>query len=170
MKKSVIKTAEKKLKNLQKKCNGFINIVVDDWRGYRFVFDTKDVRKCDNDCKNCPLYQLVKDEPEGLFSAGLYKASAADKKLFGPQNFLNCKTLMQYQNCYINFLAKKAKTEKEIKKELNLIKNMKIIFSKNKDKNKLNKKFKKNIISETLKLSRGQKKKIVTKYSQKLKI
>lgn len=129
MRKDITKITNKKFRELSKKYDGFINVIVDDWRGFRFVFDTEDVRKCKNDCQNCPLYQLLKNEKEGYFSAGLYPASEKDKKIFGPQNFLNCKTVNQYQKCYLNYLEE-CKSKKEITEELKLVKNMKIIYSK----------------------------------------
>ena len=131
MRKDILEIAKGKLKELSKKYDGFINVVVDDWRGFRFVFDTEDVRRCTNDCPNCPLYQLLKNEEEGLFSAGLYLADESDKRLFGPQNFLNCKTLDQYQSCYLNYLET-CKSDDEITIELNLVNNMRIIFPNNK--------------------------------------
>jgi hypothetical protein len=117
---------------------------------FRFVFDTEDVRKCKNDCPNCPLYLLLKNEESGLFSAGLYPASKDDKNLFGPQNFLNCKTIKQYQACYLNFLAQ-CRSEKEIKQELDLVKSMKIIYSKGNIK-KTENLFKKEILSKYIDL------------------
>ncbi|MBU0612523.1 hypothetical protein KKB10_00750 [Patescibacteria group bacterium] len=148
MRKDILKIAYKKLNELSKKYDGFINIVVDDWRGFRFVFDTEDVRLCKNDCKNCPLFQLLKNEKEGYFSVGLYPSNKEDKKLFGPQNFLNCKTLDQYQNCYLNYL-KQCKSDVEINKELQLVKGMKIIYSKG-NINKAEQKFKNSIFREYL--------------------
>jgi hypothetical protein len=128
MRKDIIKIAKVKFEELSKKYDGFINVIVDDWRGFRFVFDTVDVRECKNDCQNCSLFKLLRNERPGLFSAGLYPASEIDKKLFGPQNYLNCKTLRQYQTCYMNYLAQ-CTLEKEIKQELALVKSMKLIYS-----------------------------------------
>jgi hypothetical protein len=136
MRKDILKIAERKLKELSKKYDGFINVIVDDWRGFRFIFDTEDVRKCKNDCPNCPLFNLLKNERKGEFSAGLYPASKEDKDIFGPQNFLNCKTLDQYQNCYLNYL-RSCKSKVEINNELQLVKNMSITYSKNKEINEI---------------------------------
>lgn len=162
MNKEIKKLAIKKFKSLRKKYKGFINIGVDNWRGYRFIFDTVDIRKCKNNCLQCPLYLLLKNEREGKFSSSLYLAREEDKKLFGPQRFLNCKTLNQYKNCYINFLIKKAQTEKEIEEELKLINNFIIIYSKNSNLEKLNVDFKKSLIKQVLKKV-GKKKKIKIK-------
>lgn len=148
MRKDILKIAIKKFRQLSKKYNSFINIIVDDWRGFRFVYDSKDVRKCKNMCLKCSLYLLLKDEKKELFSAGLYPANEEDKKLFGKQNFLNCKSLRQYQNCYINFLVKKVKTKKEFEAEIKLIKNLKIIFSREDNINDLEKRFRDSIIKK----------------------
>jgi len=151
MRKDILKIANSKFLKLSKKYNGFINVVVDDWRGFRFVFDTEDVRKCKNDCPNCPLFQLLKNEKSGLFSAGLYPASEKDKLLFGPQNFLNCKTIKQYQRCYMNFLAQ-CQSDSKVEKELELVNSMKLIYSKGNIK-KTERLFKKEILSKFLDFS-----------------
>ena len=122
--------AEKKFKILRKKYDKFVCVFVDNWRGYCFIFDTEDVRNCRNDCANCDLFKLLKNEKGGVFSGKLNPASIEDKKIFGPQNFLNCKTLEQYINCYANFLIQKTKTKKDILVELNLIKEAAIIYAK----------------------------------------
>lgn len=151
MNKKILEPALKKFKKLKKKYKGFTNVGVDNWRGYRYIFDTEDVKKCKNKCLKCRLYLLLEKEKEGIFSPTLYLASKKDKKLFGQQNFLNCKTLKQYQNCYANFLIKKTKTKKEIKDELVLVKNFKIIFSKEDSNLKiLEKEFQKGIMKEVL--------------------
>ena len=151
MRKDILKIASKKFQELSKKYKKFLNVFVDDWRGYRFIFDTKDVRKCNNDCVNCDLFKLLKGEKENLFSAGLYLASDEDKKIFGPQNYLNCKTLKQYADCYTNFLINSAKNKSDILAELKLIKQLRIIYSKNNDRSLLEKEFKDNIIRRVLK-------------------
>lgn len=147
MRKNILKIATKKFQKLSKKYNKFINVFVDDWRGFRFVFDTDDVRNCKNNCKECSLFKLLKTEKEFLFSAGLYPASEKDKKLFGQQNFLNCKTLEQYKDCYVNFLIKNANNKTVIAKELELLRQSTIIYTKNSAKAALEKKFKDDIMS-----------------------
>lgn len=149
MRKDILKIANKKLIELSKKYDKFINVLVDDWREYRFVFDTDDVRTCKNDCRNCDLYKILqKEKTINDFDPGLYPASPADKKIFGPQNFLNCKTIDQYYLCYLNFLNKKAKTEKEIVKELGLIKELAIIYSRYDDQKTLERKFKESLLKK----------------------
>jgi hypothetical protein len=149
MKKSILKIANKKFKNFIKKYDGFINVVVDDWRGYRFVFDTEDVKKCKNDCKNCKLYQLLKNEKPGIFDAGLHPANAEDKKLFGNQRYLNCKTLKQYRDAYCNFILKKITTKKELNDELKLVKEFSIIYSRRGNKKAKERTTKNSIISKS---------------------
>lgn len=169
MKKKVYKLAENKFKDLFKQYKGFINVVVDDWRGFRFIFDTKDVRNCNNDCDKCQLFLLLKNEKSDLFSADLYLANEEEKKMYGPQNFLNCKSLKQYQDCYINFLVKKAKTKKEIVDELNLIMKVKIVFSKNYDEANLEKRFKRTIINKALDLVDDKKRNIIQESIRNIK-
>ncbi len=145
MRNDILQIAQKKFLPLLKRYPGFINVILDDWRGYRLIYDTQDVRGCNNNCSQCPLYKLLKNEPEGLFSLGLNKASAADRKLFGPQQYLNCKTIEQYQQCYINFLFQKANTSIEIKEELSLIHNLRVIYSAQVDARKKEREFKRGI-------------------------
>jgi hypothetical protein len=164
MNKKIMVMAIKKFNRLSKKYNGFINVFADDWRGFRFIYDTEDMRRCNNNCVECNLFKLLKNEKDGLFSAGLYRASREDKKIFGSQKFLNCKTLEQYQNCYVNFLVNKARTREEVKDELILIKNLKIIFSKNNYEVDLERKFKRYIFNKALILASPRKKKIIQKF------
>jgi hypothetical protein len=93
MNKKKLKKLIEIINKLSKEYNGFISVSFDNWRGFRFIFDTKETRKCDNNCKECPLYNLLKKEKIYKNNFGLIKATKNDKQLFGPQNFLNCKTL-----------------------------------------------------------------------------
>jgi len=133
MNKTILNRAIKIIYKLSRRYDGFINVVFDNWRGFRFVFDTKDVRRCNNDCKNCRLYNFLQEEGISKNFFGLFPATKKDKILFGPQRFLNCKTLKQYENCFVKFILQKNITKKEIRKELNLIKNFRVIFSKNRE-------------------------------------
>lgn len=130
------------------------NIIFDNWRGYRFIYDTRCVRNCNNDCKNCPLFKA-------LNGYGLFEASKKDKKLFGPNNFLNCKTLKQYEDCYVNFLVNECCSEKEVIDELNLLKNMRIIYAHGKNCDETERKFKKNVIKRVNRVSPKWKKSII---------
>lgn len=142
-----MKIAQREFCKISKKYKKFRNIFVDDWRGYRFVFDTTDVKKCDNNCQKCDLYNLLKDlNKEDVFDPGLILASDEDKKIFGQQNFLNCKTINQYQNCFINFIFEKNLRGTELVKELKLVANLKLIYTKDGDISKIEKKFKEDTI------------------------
>ena len=159
MDQKILKLATKKLKILAQRYPGFINVVVDDWRGYKFVFDTEDVRRCKNDCANCPLFRLLEKEKivDGFFP-GPYPASPQDKALFGPEHQLNCKTLEQYLDCYVNFLVKEANSKKEIEDELDLILNLSLIFSEKKPCKQAEFEFKNSIIEKALRRSSPWKK------------
>ena len=140
-------------KILKKQPNNFINIIFDNWRGWRLIFDTKEVRNCKNNCPSCALYLLLK---KNNLSNELYKANSDDKKIFGKQNVLNCKTIEQYINCYVNFILNKTKTKKEIANELNLVKEARVIYSKENWDSKL---FRQKIFQTLLKKADGNKKK-----------
>ena len=161
MDKKILKIAKEKFRELSKKYDGFINLIVDDWRGYRFIFDTEDVRKCNSNCQKCPLFLLLRNEKRGIFSSGLCRATKKDQSIFGSQFFLNCKTLEQYKDCYVNFLLKEANTEKKIEAELELIDSCKVIFSKEQDLLELEKNIKNSILSKVFLLADKRKKKIM---------
>lgn len=162
MRQDILSKSKKKITRLLKKYKKFLIIFIDDWRGIRFIFDTEDVRRCQNNCPNCDLYKLLKKE-KTIF-AQLYPATDEDKRLFGPQNFLNCKTFTQYIDCYVNFLIKKTRTKNEVYKELNLINQSAIVYAKKNTPPLLEKKFKKNIFAKTLKNSSGNKKRWITEF------
>ncbi len=161
MRQDILKIGKKRFRSLSSRYKKFINVLVDDWRGYRFVFDTEDVRRCNNRCQKCGLFQLLKNEKDGYFSSGLYPASKEDKRIFGPQNFLNCKTLRQYQNCYTNFLLKKDLNKKDLLAELRLIKRSTILYSKDNDRRVLETQFKNGILRRALRKAAGQKKVVI---------
>lgn len=165
MQQKIIKLARKEFKLLLKKYPYFCNVLVDDWRGFRFIFDTKDVRVCKNNCLKCSLFLLVGEKNNKIFSSGLYKASKEDKKIFGHHNYLNCKTLEQYRNCYLNFIFKKTRTKQEIVDELKLIKNLCFVYSSRRD-NLFEKelKFKKDIFRELVLKTKDEKKKIIKEF------
>ena len=157
----IIKEAKKEFKKISN--NNFINVIVDDWRGYRFIFDTLEVRQCRNNCTKCKLYKLLKNKKPGVFTAGLILACNEDKKIFGPQNFLNCKTLEQYSRCYLNFI-KKINNKKALLEELKLISDLKVIYSKNYNTKELEKNFKNFIFKQAIKQANGWKRKIIRRY------
>lgn len=131
MDKKIFQQSKRKLQKLSKKYDGFINIILDDWRGYRLIYDTKETRSCKNNCGECKLFNLLKNETSKKTIAGLHLASETDKKLFGNQRYLNCKTTTQYRSCYVNYITKKIKKETDLTDELNLLMNLEIIYSKN---------------------------------------
>ena len=167
MNKKVLKVAGRKLKKLFEQYDGFVNVFVDDWRGLRFVFDAECVRDCKNDCVNCPLYKLVKNEVAGPagFTAGLKLADEKDKKLFGPQRFLNCKTLDQYAASYAKFLVQECETKKEIVEELKLIKGCQLIYSRKGDAAVLDREFKKKVVDRAVLQASGKKKELLCRPS-----
>jgi len=169
MDKKIINIAKTQLKELMKNHDGFINVIVDDWRGFRFIFDCIEVRNCENNCSSCKLFKAIKNKKIGQFNTDLYPADEEDRKLFGPQKFLNCKTLKQYQKCYVNFLLKRTEKKKEIEEELALILDSEIIFTKNGKLKEKNISFKKNIFKKVIKKAGKRKNKIITNYlKQKL--
>jgi len=156
--------ASKKCRELSDRFDGFINVILDDWRGWHFIYDVKQSNCCTNGCEQCPLYQLLKDEEDGYFSAGLLPAAVEDKILFGTQNFLNCKSFLQYQNCYINFLLKKCSTAEEICNELNLVGDVRVIYSVQDTPARQERRFKVGVIRAILERSTSNKERIICEY------
>ncbi|MFA6321903.1 MAG: hypothetical protein WCX71_00295 [Candidatus Buchananbacteria bacterium] len=159
MNQKIIKQAEAEFKKLSKKYSGFINVILDNWRGYRFIYDCVEVRNCKNQCATCRLYNLLKNKKNDKFTTCLVLATPEDKKIFGSQNYLNCKTVKQYQNCYINFIKQKKLTKKELIVELNLVKDLKFIYSRKNDLILREKLFKQGILDGVVKFNASSKNK-----------
>lgn len=146
------------------------NIILDDWRGWRFIFDTKETINCENDCNNCGLPKFLKQNfPSGSY-ARLIKAKKNDRIMFGPEKFLNCKSLKKYQNCYIYFILNKTRTKKEIIAELDLLMGLRVIYSAIGRPAALEYSFKAGVIRAILARSDKNKRKIIRKYLNRQKI
>lgn len=148
----IITQAKIRLDRLSKQYKNFITVMLDNWRGYCFIYDTVDVRRCQNKCSQCPLYNLLKKEPKGLFSAGLLQATQEEKDLFGPQNYLNCKTYEQYIECYSNYFNNNIYSKKEFIKEKYLLENMKVMYSQKGKTADIEKQFKSRVLKKILKI------------------
>ncbi|MBU1891065.1 hypothetical protein KJ782_06305 [Patescibacteria group bacterium] len=167
MKLSIIRKVNKIIKELTRK-NKFNFIILDNWRGLRFIYDTEDVRNCSNQCQSCLLYKLFVNERSNSLTA-LYPASRKDKRLFGPQNYLNCKTLEQYRDCYVNFINLKANTANEIYDELKLVNNLMIVYSKDNNIENIEDRFKNSIINKAVNKASRQKRQIINNCWKNLK-
>ncbi len=167
----IYKIARKNLRDLLRSYREFNYIFLDDWRGPRFVYDVDEI-------KNYPgkrflqsrLYQLLNKEKPGIFTIGLLKASKEDKKIFGNEYFLNCKTFDQFSTCYAKFLSFKAVTKKEILAEMKLLKNVKIIYAKKGNRLKLEKEFRKLSINKAIENSTGEKRRLIVVCAKLLKV
>jgi len=164
MNKKNFNKAVREVNELIKERPGFKNIIFDDWRGWRFVFDTPEVRNCKNDCQNCGLYQLLNQRKYQTDYARLIKAGQTDRKMFGRENFLNCKSLEEYKKCYVYFILNKTETKQEIWNELDLLMGMKVIYSYSETSELSEYRFKKEVISSVLAGCSETKKKIIKDY------
>jgi len=170
MNKKVLQIARKKFKELAKQYDQFNTVFLDNWRGYRFVYDTDEVKKYRGlSFFKSRLYALLKNEKPGLFSADLYPASREEKRLYGPNPFLNCKTYRQYRDCYAFFLLKKVHIKKEIVAELSLVKNLKVIYARTGGEKALEKKFRRAVISRVMASASEGKRMIIQNYAEKNK-
>ncbi len=76
-----------------------------DWRGWRFVYDTESSASCHNDCAGCPNHALFADIQPGKSKLTILTdlhpwVAEADKRLYGPERFLACKTTDRYADCF----------------------------------------------------------------------
>ena len=142
------------MSELLKKFDGFNFIFLDNWRGFRFVYDVSDFSS---------LYKLLRSEKTGIFSAGLVLATPKDQKLFGPEKFLNCRSIGSYQLCFLNYLLRRCLTEEQITEELKLLKKVRLLYCRNGSRKKLELDFKTGIIKEFIRRSGTDKKKIIQK-------
>lgn len=153
-----------------KKYPSLNNIIFDDWRGWRFIYDTKETRNCQNDCQNCDLFNFLKIDYRTTVYTRLIKAKKNDQIMFGPEKFLNCKSFKKYQDCYIYFILNKIKTETEIQAELDLLMGLRVIYSSSSSPGLLEYRFKVGVIRTILARSDFQKRKIIRKYLNRQKI
>jgi len=170
MNKKILRIAKKKFQVLAKQYSQFNVVFLDNWHGFRFVYDVEELKKYHG--KNfykSRFYKLLKNEKPAIFTANLYKASRADKKLYGPNPFLNCKTYREYYNAYAVYLLKKTNNKRQVIKELKLIKNLRVIYSKNGDERNLERKFRRLLIQKVLRLASQHKRSIIRDYVNKNK-
>lgn len=85
-----------------------IGILVDPWRGLNAVYE-KEV--CNNNCEDCSLHNYIESIDRNRRDIGgvdfrLQSASELDKRLFGPQNNLNCKSFSEISKAFITVLNK----------------------------------------------------------------
>lgn len=143
---------------------GIMNIILDDWRGERLIFDTQELRSCTNNCQGCNLFKLLNKKSAQFKYARLYQADLRDQRLFGPANFLNCKTIKEYQNCYERFILEKTYTEEDIYAELSLLFKMRVVYTVSGDCSSVERSFKKAVLAAVLKKIDISRKRIIEKY------
>ncbi len=143
-------TAVKEAEILAIKHGGFYAIILDNWRGWYFIYDSPEVRLCNNDCANCKLYEAVSSSSENSQYAHFFEASELDKKMFGPHNFRNCKTLDGYKKSYEYFLVNETNSPEEIKDELDLLLGMRIVYAQEGSSSDLELSFKRSVIDSVL--------------------
>ncbi len=152
MDRKILAAAKQEAARLVKAYPAARTIIFDNWRGWRFIIGSSDSAACRNDCGACPLYGLLKAGRAGLKPsfryARLFKASPRDKRIFGPRNFLNCRSAREYQECYLNFFAKAVRTAAEARAELKLLKGLRILYLKSGKIREGEKRFKAEIISK----------------------
>jgi hypothetical protein len=165
MDQSILSIAEQKLAELRGRFDGFVTVFLDDWRGYRFIYDVEASSCCTHGCPKCPLVRLLNFEQDGgIFSAALRCASDDDKKIFGPRKYLNWRSFAEYQDCYSNFLIQKCFTRKEINDELNLVRAMRVLYANTGSLRQLETKFKRGVISKALKRAKPKQKRFIRAY------
>jgi len=164
MYKNNFKEAWQEANKIGKELPDIKNIIFDDWRGWRFIFDTGGIRYCQHDCSNCRLFKLLNQVDSKSAYTSLIKAEERDQMLFGQENFLNCKSLEEYKNCYIRFILEKTNNQKEIQTELSLLMDMKILYSSSGRPRLLERQFKQAVIMSVLASGGRAKEKIIRDY------
>ena len=106
----------KKISASLAKTNHFNYIMLDNWRGWCLIYDIKKSRPAR---KKQAVWLIQKYSKYKL--ARLKKANRSDKKIFGLNEYLNCRSLNNYKRCYINWLIKRVSGVAEARQELDLL-------------------------------------------------
>ncbi|MBR9682267.1 MAG: hypothetical protein GOV02_01195 [Candidatus Aenigmarchaeota archaeon] len=105
-------------------------VLVDPWRGLNAVYG---MSICNNDCDSCSLGRYVQDSDISIkvndVSFALIPATEDEKKEYGYQNNLSCKTVDEVRNAFVLYLTKKLGTYKEFLGELKDIRGTDVIYS-----------------------------------------
>ena len=106
-------------------------VILDDWSGVRLVYETDDVRNCQNNCESCSTYlQLGEDHGDsGDFLRTTLVRSSIDHTDISENRMLNCKTKENYMRSFSEWLINRCHTESEFIDELVLIKNFQVVYS-----------------------------------------
>ena len=116
----------------------FKTIILDDWRGIRFIFDSDASRNCDRQCHRCVHTKLFKKGGEFSFEeikTDLYRfTKQIDIDLYVGERgeiYLPCKTLKTFTDCYSNCLIRdpQLKTFAHFVEEVQLVKNFLVIWA-----------------------------------------
>lgn len=113
-------------------------VVLDKWRGFRLVVDTVGSRKCQNNCQSCRNFQLFGEQQSGLKEEGFIPelkrwTEKQDKDLYGPERYLQCKTLDRYAECYIRCLLEDCSTKEAVLEELQLVRQFTVLYAGSQD-------------------------------------
>lgn len=138
------------------------NAVIDSWRGVRIIIDCAETQNCKNTCSSCKVYKTLGQhpndfdytkEPDKLHKPLFFWTDEKDIELYGPERFLQCKTLERYQQCFINCVLydPDMHDRTNLLEEIRLIRDFEIIKSTKKAQSNLSLKTKRRIIEEILK-------------------
>ena len=112
--------------------------IIDDWNNRRIVFGASFTANCQSACDSCPLYSTVGEDPEEInpdqLQTTLVRAREDQIETFSAkQRFLNCKTLKQYCEAYIEWFVKRCLDPETVIAELNWVAGFRIVFLKGDD-------------------------------------
>jgi hypothetical protein len=135
--------AAKKANQLVRENPGFFHvIIVDNWRGLRLIFDSEASAACNNDCDQCRHSRLfTPSQKKGRdLKATLFEfITTVDKKLYGPELYLPCKTTRRYAECFVSYLLDdpvlckrglpQNKMKRLLQKEMKLVRDFVVVFN-----------------------------------------
>ena len=113
-------------------------IFLDVWRGQtRLIIDSACSNDCHNACAHCLHLDFLNEDSvftDGVqqFPLGLFEwTEPEDIALFGPERYMQCKTMDRYASCFIEFILYDTSTQNlhGLIKELELIRDVRVLWS-----------------------------------------
>ena len=108
----------------------FKTVILDDWSGIRLIYDTEEVQSCVNRCETCRMYLVLgKDQKNRDLESLTTTLTDADHSHtdVSTNRMLNCKTVENYLESFVQWMLKRCRTVDEYKQELELVRDFRIV-------------------------------------------
>ncbi len=108
--------------------------ILDDWGGGpRIIWGGPAVEACAGDCESCPLFQVVGEDPEDTsdrdFTTTLVRADEEQLAVFSvKQPMLNCKTLQQYLDAFVEWFVQRCRTTEQVRDEMLWVAGFRLLY------------------------------------------